>query len=90
MKKTEMRMIGILFDSRTFEQFCKNGRFTISNSPIPKDATFRATNFSYERNSFIVYFEHKSFDVVPLGQVIPIKNMESNKKCTEIYYEAIQ
>ena len=85
-----MRRVGILFDPRTFESFCKNGRFTIKNSPIPRGAKFLTAFFSDERGSFIAYFEHKSFDVVPLGEVVPIKNMESNKKLTEIYYEAIQ
>lgn len=90
MKENGKRRIGLLFDPHIFEQFCKNGKFTIKNSPIPKGAKFITAHYSEERGSFIVYFDHKSFDTVPLGSIVPIKHMEANKKLTEIYYEATE
>jgi len=83
------RRIGILIDGITISLFCKDSRFTIKDSPIPKEAKFLGAFFDNERNSFIVYFEHRSFKKIPVGEKIPIIHMEKKGKSMTVFREVL-
>ena len=85
--KSFYRRIGILIDGIAISLFCKDSTFTIKDSPIPKDAKFLGAFFDNERNSFIVYFDHRSFKKIPIGDKIPLIHMEKKGKSTTIFTE---
>ncbi len=51
--------------------FCRPGGPYRVVSPIPIDAKFVTASFSYERNSFLVLFEHPSFPGTKPGEHLP-------------------
>ena len=85
--KSSYRRVGILIDGYSMAEFCKDGKFTIENSPIPKGAKFLRAFHDTERDSFILYFDHRSFELIKTGERIPIIQMQRKGKLTTIFKE---
>ncbi len=83
------RRIGILIDGFSMAEFCKDSRFTVKDSPIPKDAKYLGAFFQEERQSFVIYFEHRSFKKIPIGERIPLIQMKKKGKLTTIFKELL-
>ena len=69
-----MKRAMILATKEFIGSICKqSGKQTLSvNSPIPEDAEFIDARFSFERQAFMICFEHESFDDIPEGLELPI------------------
>lgn len=85
--KSFYRRVGILVDGISISLFCKDGKFIIKDSPIPKDAKFLGAFFDSGRHSFVIYFDHRSFKKIPIGEKIPIIHMERKGALTTIFHE---
>lgn len=68
----EMRRKGILITPQCLDYFCKKGKFEILDSPIPKNAKFISSYYDEERMSFVVIFEHSSFEPIPERGSMPV------------------
>ena len=69
--KRERRMLGVKFTPEFLEIILKKGKVEITKTPIPNDAEYQSTHYDYERDVFIAYFYHDSFDLLAEEQCIP-------------------
>lgn len=69
-KERKLRVIPIV--SEIFDELIKNGKIEINLNNFPKDAIFRDVRQDYARDLILLYYEHASFDDIPIGQIIPI------------------
>ena len=88
--KSFYRRVGILIDGYSMAEFCKDSKFTVKDSPIPKNAKFLGAFYHDERQSFLLYFEHRSFEKISVGDKIPMIQMEKKGKLTTIFKEVIE
>jgi len=66
------RVIYLEVTPNIFADFFKVGSFNIIESPIPKKAKFIAGYYETIRNRILILYEHKSFDEVRNGEIIPV------------------
>lgn len=78
-KKEALRRVLIRLDCFIVMQLAINNTIEIT-SPIPPGAEYIGTNYDPMRDCFFVCFEHESFDPIPFGEKLPVKDV----KCEHI------
>lgn len=71
-KKREARRRALVrIDSFFISCLCRSTTIEIK-SPVPSGAKYIGTNYDPRRDCYFVCFEHESFDLIPIGDKLPV------------------